>query len=354
VIDTEKALQSFLPMVKAASWVALDTEADSLHAYPEKLCLLQISLPGADELIDPLAQLNLSPLFQLLENKELILHGADYDLRLLHRTFRFSPGAIFDTMLAARLLGYREFGLRDLVRQHLGTDLEKGPQKMNWAVRPLTPRMITYALNDTRFLHPLAAVLKSQLNSLNRLSWQQETCFKLIAECARPRQPDPDQVWRVKGSDRLQPRGLAILRALWHWREREAVAANKPPYFIMSHEKLVALSEAAAQNRSFDHLLPRHSSGKRTVHLTSALSHACLLAPAKYPQRRRSTNQRTTSEQQARFDKLKQLRDLRARELALDPTLIASRADLLLLAQDAKGCLQLMNWQRQLLNLPAC
>jgi ribonuclease D len=351
VIDNAKALQNFLPRVKAASWLAIDTEADSLHAYPEKLCLVQISLPDGDELIDPLAQ-DLKPLFHALEQKELILHGADYDLRLLHRTYQFVPHRIFETMLAARLLGYQAFGLRDLVRQHLGVTLEKGPQKMNWAVRPLTPRMVDYALNDTKYLQPLAEVLKDQLKTQGRLSWHNEICAKLIAECSRPRSPDPDEVWRVKGSDRLDSRGLAILRALWHWREREATAANKPPYFVMSHEKLVAIAGATAQNQPVDHLLPRHSPGNRAANLAAALSKAIHLPPSKYPRPRRPSGKRNSSDQQARFERLKHLRDCRARELALDPTLIASKAELLLLAQDSPGSsVELMDWQLRLLDL---
>src|SRR5579862_604340 len=145
VIHTQPELNLWLPHLAEESSVAVDTEADSLHAYPEKLCLIQISLRESDVLIDPLAGMDLQPLLALLQGKELILHGADYDLRLLFRTFQFVPNLVFDTMWAARLLGYPEFGLRDLVRHHLGVALEKGPQKMNWARRPLPERMANYA-----------------------------------------------------------------------------------------------------------------------------------------------------------------------------------------------------------------
>src|SRR2546426_9262389 len=167
VIDSDELLADWLPRVRAADWVAIDTEADSLHAYPEKLCLIQISLPDANELIDPLAALDLSRLFVALRGHELILHGADYDLRLLRRTCGFVPRNIFDTMLAARLLGFAEFSLTRLVNRLLGIHLEKGPQTADWARRPLTERMIAYALNDVRYLKPTADSLDRKSTRLN-------------------------------------------------------------------------------------------------------------------------------------------------------------------------------------------
>ena len=163
VVDTVQKLEAFLAGLRAARWVALDTEADSLHAYPEKVCLIQISTASGDRLIDPLAGISLDALLEALSGHELIMHGADYDLRLLEKHHEFVPSAIFDTMLAARLLGLRKFGLSDLVESYLGVKLEKGPQKANWALRPLTERMERYARNDTHYLKPLADRLREEL-----------------------------------------------------------------------------------------------------------------------------------------------------------------------------------------------
>src|SRR5580698_3161578 len=120
MIDSDGKLAEFLPVLRAADWVALDTEADSLHAYPEKLCLLQISTAAGDKLIDPLSGIDLEPLWGELKRHQLIMHGADYDLRLLRKNHSFVPHAIFDTMLASRLLGEREFGLVNLLKNYLG------------------------------------------------------------------------------------------------------------------------------------------------------------------------------------------------------------------------------------------
>ena len=175
----------------------------------------------------------LDPLLDALNAHELIMHGADYDLRLLRKHHEFVPSAIFDTMLAARLLGERQFGLGSLVEKLLGVKLDKGSQKADWARRPLTERMEIYARNDTHYLKPLADKLKLELQQKGRLAWHQESCARLIAETSQPPVVDADSAWRIKGSSRLGRPALAVLRELWQWREQEAVAANRPPFFIL-------------------------------------------------------------------------------------------------------------------------
>ena len=215
MIDTEEKLNALLPALRAAPWLALDTEADSLHAYPEKLCLLQISAEGIEALVDPLASVPLAPLLKIFGDHTLIMHGSDYDLRLFRKTFDFTPKAIFDTMLAARLLGLREFGLGNLVAKYLNVKLEKGPQKANWARRPLTERMEAYARNDTHYLKALVDLLAAELKAKGRLTWHQQSCAQLILDCTTLRAPDPDSVWRVKGSHHLSPAAMGVLRAIW-------------------------------------------------------------------------------------------------------------------------------------------
>ncbi|MBI4659553.1 MAG: HRDC domain-containing protein [Verrucomicrobia bacterium] len=353
MIQDNARLTALLARIRAADWIALDTEADSLHAYPEKLCLLQISLPGEDAIIDPLARLNLAPLLEVLKDRELILHGADYDLRLLWKSLRFRPRGIFDTMWAARLLGNSECGLIHLVAQVLGVVLEKGPQKMNWARRPLTKRMETYARNDTRYLRPLSEALSDRLRTLGRLDWQREVCAQMISECCQDRAPDPDVVWRLKGSDRLDGKALAVLRELWHWREREATRRNRPPYFIVSHEKLVALASAAARRETADDVLPAGFPALRHEGLAEALERGLRKPTAEHPRPRRSTGRRLTRSEQLRFDELKRHRDQCAADLKIDPSLIASRAMLVALAVNWKTHQNgLMAWQRKLLAIP--
>jgi ribonuclease D len=343
-------LAAILSNLRAASWIALDTEADSLHAYPEKICLIQITTPHGDELIDPLANISLVPLLEVLRGHELIMHGADYDLRLFRKHHGFVPSNIFDTMLASRLLGQTQFGLNNLVAQYLNVTLDKGSQKADWAKRPLTERMEAYARNDTHYLKPLSDLLKAELAAKGRLAWQQESCARLIADCSQMRPPDPDLVWRVKGCNKLSPAALAVLREIWQWRENEALAANRPPFFILRHEDLIALAVAAIHGKPVDPLIPPRFSDRRYQTLKEAIKAGLAVPPSEQPHPLRNLVRRVSDATKKRMEALQKVRDARAKELGIDPTLIASRAVLLDLAEDwNKHEKELMNWQRELL-----
>ena len=351
MIDTDSKLAALLPALASAAWLAVDTEADSLHAYPEKVCLLQISTPAGDELIDPLASMDLTPLFAVLLPHELILHAADYDLRLLRKHHEFVPKAIFDTMLAARLLGERQFGLGALVEKFFGVKLDKGSQKADWAQRPLTERMEIYARNDTHHLKPLADQLRRNLEQKNRLSWHRESCDQLIAECARPAVVDADAVWRIKGSHGLDRRALAVLRALWQWRETEAIAMCRPPFFVLNHERMVQIALAAAAiGQPVDPLIPPRMNPRRREGLLAAVRAGQAVPAGQLPVIHHQRFNRPSEAEFRRFRDLEKKRNARALELGLDPTLIASRSTLGDLARDwdTQAAL-LMNWQRELL-----
>lgn len=349
VIDTEEKLAAFLPQLNAATWVALDTEADSLHAYPEKLCLIQLSILGSDHLVDPLAGLKLAPVFEVLAQHELILHGADYDLRLLRKDCNFVPTTIFDTMLASRLLGCRQFGLVNLVEKYLGVKLEKGPQKANWARRPLTERMESYARNDTRYLKPLVDLLSAELKAKGRLTWHQQSCAQLIADCAVLRSPDPDTVWRVKGSHHLAPQAMAVLREIWRWREEEAVTANRPPFFILPPEAMVTLAIGAVNGRDLEEVFPHYVTPRRRKGIAKAIEIGLTEKHPPAPLRRKG--RRLSESEKRRLQDMERRRNKRADELEIDPTLIASRAAMVALAanQNDDDEAELLPWQKELL-----
>jgi ribonuclease D len=285
-----------------------------------------------------------------LSGHKLIMHAADYDLRLFFKHHQFSPGSIFDTMLAARMLGYREFGLGALVEKLLGVKLDKGPQKADWARRPLTERMLNYAQNDTHYLRRLANHLTRELTEKHRLDWHAEWCRRLIADCSQPLAEDADAVWRIKGSHALGRAGLAALRELWHWREKEALAANRPPFFILSHEKLVAFAAAAAERQPIEPIFPRHLSPRRRDGVEQAIKKAWHLSPDQFPSIIRNRSRRPSEAERKRYHELEERRDAIAHNLGIDATIIASRSVLGDLARDwDKHCADLMKWQRQLL-----
>ena len=165
VIETSAALTALVARIAAVGRIGVDTEADSMHCYREKVCLVQIGLPGADELVDPLAGLDLTALLEALAATEVVMHGADFDLRMLYRLGLGAPQSVFDTMIAARLNGAAKYGYAALVAEHFGVVLPKGLQTANWARRPLAPRLAEYARNDTHYLLPLAERLEAGTRS---------------------------------------------------------------------------------------------------------------------------------------------------------------------------------------------
>jgi len=350
VIQTADELNALAQRIHDAPWVAVDTEADSLHAYPEKLCLLQIGIPGEEVLVDPLADLHLEPVWEAFDRHELIFHAADYDLHLLFTGHNFKPTIIFDTMWAARLLGETKFGLNDVLQTYLGITLEKGAQKADWGRRPLTPRMTAYALNDVRYLRPLEEAMRAKLKELGRLEWHEQLCRRLIEDCAQPDRPDPDTVWRVKGHDRLDETGLAVLRELWHWRETDARRTSRPPFFILSHEMLSQLAAQASEGGLRAVKLPHFLTSRRRAGVTEAIERGLAVPKDQRPAHIRTHSRRMTRKELDEAEKLRVRRDARAKELNLDPTIIAARGTMFALARnDAAEWARLLPWQKQLL-----
>ena len=236
------------------------------------------------------------------------------------------------------------------MEKFLGVKLDKASQKADWARRPLTERMETYARNDTHHLKPLADKLKLELQQKGRLAWHQESCARLIVECSQPSVMDKDSVWRIKGSHALNRHALAVLRELWQWRETEALAANRPPFFVMSHEKLVDIAAAAAAHQPVEPLLPPRTSPRRREGLSTAIKNGLALPADRHPEILRHKGQRLTEAQIRRYSELEKRRDAHAQTLGIDATLIASRATLGELSRNGdKHALELMNWQRELL-----
>lgn len=341
-IASEEELRLLLPRLEGTPQVALDTEADSMHHYQEKVCLIQMSFQEQNFIVDPLAGVDLSPLMELLKKKELIFHAADYDLRLLRKAYDFHPGKpVFDTMLAARLLGYEEIGLAALVLRFFGVDLPKEGQKADWSQRPLSPALLKYASDDTYYLEKMTALLKEQLIQSGRLSWHEEWCRRTVDAAAKQKKTEPDAEWRVKGVGKLKSRAaLAYMKALWLWREKEAERVDRPPFKILSSEKMIEISawcvahsrkitqESLLKSLQKHKLLPRHMPDARLQRFEEALIQVRSMPEQEYPQF--LSKERLPYDPQAKewIEAVKEKCKKIAESLKLDPSIIASRASI--------------------------
>jgi ribonuclease D len=359
VITDAARLASLIEQIESADRVAVDTEADSLHSYREKLCLVQISLPAPDSLesargvrnylVDPLANVDLEPLRCALEGKEIVLHGADYDLRMLRRGMKLLANRILDTMIAARLLGIREFSLAALVKRYFGKALLKGSQKANWAQRPLPVRMSEYAINDVHYLLPLTERLEAELDRCGRRDWLRQSCQRSIEQAAVARTRNQDELWRIRGSGSLRGCPAAVLRALWQWREKEAEMADRPPFHILQNEDLLKAAVKFASGSIPDY---RHFSPRRRHAFREAAQNALQSSEAEWPVWRRRSGTRPSAETLQRVEELRRRRDKSAEELELEPSFIAPRSTLEAIAADhTRAAALLVPWQCELLGI---
>jgi ribonuclease D len=375
VIATDAQLAELVPEINAAERVAIDTEADSLHSYREKLCLLQISIPPAvagivdaggerrelekhrdhrsrlqdDFIVDPLSNFDLEPLRRALEPREIVLHAADYDLRMLRRGLNFTATKIFDTVIGARLLGIREFSLGALVKRFFGVELHKHSQKANWGVRPLPPRMLEYAVDDVHYLLPLAARLEEDLKRVQRGDWFRQSCERAIELAAAGRERNQDELWRIAGAGALDPHTGAVLRALWQWREAEAEMADRPPFHILQNRELLNAAGNFTSGRVPDY---KHFSARRRQTFREAAKIALRLPQSEWPVMRRRSGPRPTTEMRQRAEQLRERRDRSANQLGLEPSFIASRGALEAIAADsARATVLLVPWQREMLRI---
>ena len=356
VIATDTQLAELVRKINAAKRVALDTEADSLHSYREKLCLIQVSAASAgakdgedDFIVDPLSNLDLEPLRHALEPREIVLHAADYDLRMLRRGLNFTASRIFDTVVAARLLGIREFSLGALVKRFFGVELHKHSQKANWALRPLPPRMLKYAMDDVHYLLPLAAKLEEELQRVHRRDWFRQSCARAIESAAAERERIQDELWRIAGAGALDPHTGAVLRALWQWREAEAEMSDRPPFHILQNHELLKSAESFNSGHVPDY---KHFSARRRQTFRETAKLALQSPQSEWPVMRRRSGTRPTAEMRRRADQLRERRDKAAAQLGLEPSFIASRGALEAIAADpARATTLLVPWQRELIGV---
>jgi ribonuclease D len=325
-------LVKLIARIAKAEKVAVDTEADSLHNYFEKVCLIQLSLGGEHYIVDPLAGLELGEFLEALAAKPLIFHGGDYDLRMLRASTGFTARAdVFDTMIAAQLLGIEQIGLAALIERFFDIKIGKEGQKSDWSRRPLSEQQLSYAVNDTRYLEQLAEYLTRELRERGRSDWHSESCRAMVVSTEHDRVRDPDDAWRIKGAGRLTRRQLGYLRELWHWRDQLARNANRPPFMILGNQQILELiaSLDSHPGAPLDQgpKLPRNIRGNLLTKLVEAIKRASAMVEAQWPElKRREHVEVISAECMARINALRVECAAIAKELGIAAATVAPKA----------------------------
>lgn len=354
MIETTEHLQSQLHQASgnASSPVcAIDTEADSLHRYRESLCLIQFAAAGDPFLIDPLAIEDMSPLWGYLSKATVWMHGADYDMTMIKRECGVLPPVVYDTQIGARLLGARRFGLGDLVQSYFGIELCKTSQKADWGKRPLSSKMVEYALNDVRYLLEMGDKITAQLQERGRYDWFVESC-EAARDKVLQRDDSKEETWRIQGSGKLDPFGLACLRALWNWRDAEAKAWDRPSFMVVTNRQLAEWATELSSGRNIT--LPHHFRPDRIKRLRAAVAAVEAIPEAEWPKRISTRRRKRDRDFERRLEEFIQKRDTIATSLDIEGSLIAPRAVLeTIAAQEASPGELLLRWQLECLGLEA-
>ncbi len=358
-IETLSHLEGVARRLGQARIIGVDLEADSMYHYFEKVCLIQIATESASYVLDPLALRDLSALHSAFSNPRIrkVFHGADYDIRSLHRDFRLEVENLFDTQLACRFLGLPATGLEAVLRTRFQVELNKKFQRADWFQRPLSPEMLDYAAMDGRYLIPLARLLEKELEEKGRLSWVEEECLSLTKVRFSPHSPGP-LFLKVKGAVLLDPRSLTVLEALLEFREAEAQQSNRPPFKVLRNESLLELAMKkplspeelekgkALSRKQFE----RYGTGLLLeIHRTMAIPNEDLLF---YPRPGRPDWSPAVRQ---KIKALKKWRDSRAKNLAMEPGILMNNVLINAFAlknprsiKEMEGIPELKRWQQDL------
>ena len=351
-IDSQGPLDSALAHVAAHREVAIDTEADSLHSYFDKVCLIQMSIPGDDLVIDPLQRVDLSKFGAILAEPRItkVLHGADYDLRILNRDFGFTARNLVDTMICSQLLGYEAIGLAALLERHFGFKVDKTHQRADWSQRPLPQGMLEYASTDTRHLLELAAKLRDELTALGRWEWALEEFQRLETIRWNEKDDEGEPFRRLKGLGGLDRRSLAIIRALHAYRDQRAREADRPPFKIFSNDAIIETAKLRpvtdAELAKVKALSPPHRQ-RHGREILRRVQEAMALPEDQLPERGESKAWQRDRELETRVNKLRKVRDHIAGELKIDSSVLAPRHVLTTIASTASLDVPAMReWQK--------
>lgn len=330
LVETSSALKDAVMNIKEEKRIGFDLEADSLHHFPEKVCLLQVATKNKIFVIDTIKLKELSLLKPIFCSKGItkIFHGADYDIRSLFRDFNIEINNLFDSELASRFLGVKETGLDAVIRQRFNIALEKKFRKSDWSKRPLIDDMLYYAVDDVRYLVPLSLILEKELNDIGRLSWVREECDILCKVRSDTNNNEP-LFLKFKGAGKLKPENLAILEALLGFRKKVAQKKDVPLFKIIGNASLLKLAEMRTD--SIKKIITAKALSKKQIDMYGkellAIIHKTMntrqdMLPV-YPKKKTTAIPATALQ---RIEAIKTWRDKKAAKLNIDSGLMLNKA----------------------------
>ncbi len=372
LIENLSDLEAIANDLSTQKLLAIDIEADSLHHYFPKVCLIQISTTQHTFIIDPLAIQTIKPLHQVLESKNIrkLFHGADFDLRSLSRDYSIKVNNIFDTMIGSQFLGEEEPGLAAVLKKRFDVDLNKKYQRANWSKRPLGHDMLVYAAHDTTYLFRLYSEVKQELSFKERLSWVEEECKRLSIECATATKPTPVEqgtngqildstplFMRFRGAGAMTQKDLAVLERLLRFRERRAMEQDKPPFKIFGNILIKELvKEKPTDHSELEklHRLPRNFMERYAKDTLAAIKAGLAIQKDHLPAYPKIPRPPNNLPKQARLKTLKKWRTTKVSQLKIYPGLICNNYLLNELAEknpahinDLKEVPQMRIWQKE-------
>jgi ribonuclease D len=328
-LDTDAAVTEWLTAAKSARRLALDTEGASFHRFVDRIYLLQLSTDGAHAVVDPLSIKPPALLGAMIEDPkvEIVFHDADYDLRLLHQDYGWNVRNVFDTRVAAQLLGIKAFGLAALLEAYFLVKLDKKHQRADWSMRPLTADMLDYAAQDTIHLLGLRDELHGQLVKKGRLAWAQEE-FERLESVRWASDDSANGFLRVKGARDLTRRELAVFRELVQWRDGAALKLDRATFRVVSNEVLIEAAKAhPASKESLGNIkgMPRGILERSHQEILAAIDRGLAVPDADLPKFPKSPRWDRDPEFDHKVGALKAVRDAAATRLELDPGVLCSR-----------------------------
>jgi ribonuclease D len=328
-LDKAEQVDAFLREIGDVRELALDTEGASFHRFLDRIYLLQLSTRERSAIIDPLPIGAPKRLGDLLESEsvEVVFHDADYDLRLLHQDYGWHITNIFDTRIAAQLLGIKSFGLAALLEQFFDVKLDKKHQRADWSMRPLTPDMLDYAAQDTRYLLQLRDQMKGELERRGRWSWAKEE-FARLEGTRWEAEESMEGFLRLKGARDLSRRELAVLREVANWRDTVAAQLDRATFRVMGNEVLFELARRAPRNVTELGAIkgvPKGILERAGSDIVAAVIRGMEVPEGELPKFPRGQRWNKDRDFDDRVSRLKAVRDAAAARLELDPGVLCSR-----------------------------